>query len=194
MTEKEEKKLRKIVDNYKWKSSHVVDLEKVVEYCNFVADNYESPDLQHIISGVFKYAIISYIKSFTPSKRTPLTMKYIADLPGEPIKVHEYYKKFRDQSIAHFEGIYDTAQLGIEHNEDNGEEQLIVLNLWKHLEDKKYVIQLRDIAQHIMNKLNNELLQEHAKILQIVKTYPDLFMQGEMGCRFNERNEIIDLE
>jgi hypothetical protein len=45
-----------------------------------------------------------------------------------------------------------------------------------------------------MNKLNNELLQEHAKILQIVKTYPDLFMQGEMGCRFNERNEIIDLE
>ncbi len=94
-----------------------IDLLNAIKYLE-IALNTEDTIIKE---GMFRIALILYIKCFNNSGRgrvqLPLAKTY-KDIPGEPIECYNKLKTIRDKYIAHDENDFLSAKLGMVLNED----------------------------------------------------------------------------
>ncbi|HMN33757.1 MAG TPA: hypothetical protein PKA54_10335 [Chitinophagaceae bacterium] len=94
-----------------------IDLKKATEYLDISIQTEDTT----IKEGLFKIALILYIKCFNNSGggRIQLPLKKVyKDIPGEPVECYNKLKKIRDKFIAHDEGDFNEAKLGMVLNEN----------------------------------------------------------------------------
>ncbi len=174
----EELAAKKYIKQYAWKGLHKSNLEEIVSICDFIIENYDCEKLQTVISALYKYSILSFVKEFTPTKAScPLDHKYIKNLDGDAEKVFEYYKKLRNKYIAHNESIYDLVALSIK--EDRYENAVYVHVLRKLFDNIDHIVQFKKMNLFIIKSLENELIEDNSKIIMLANKYPKYFLHSK---------------
>jgi hypothetical protein len=190
MTDEEKKKIRNRITRFLNYQSHSNDLTSVIKLCEYVMENYENDKNLLIISSLYRYAVITYGKSFVSGSRYMIPESIFKDLPGELIVAHHYFLDFRNKSIAHREDSYDTINAGIQKDVTGKIVNILSIETKKMIDDVEGVIQLKLLASKIIEHLSKRIENEKEKVMNIIQDNEWLDTKEPMGASINKNGDL----
>lgn len=107
--------------------SILLDLNSVMETCKRLTQLLKEDSEDWIlIENLWTAALIRYVRCFASGKRLGLSEDIYADLPGDAIEVHRFYKNLRDKHIAHSVSPYEQLEVGLVLSPEDSAERKIV--------------------------------------------------------------------
>lgn len=140
------------------------DLHRVIDTCTRLLAELEQEHQDNLlIDALWTAALIRYVRCFASGQRNRIREEILADLPGDPIGTHRYFKDMRDKHIAHsvnpFEEITIGAVLSVDGRNVEG---IAMLSRTLICINKEGVETLRDLAGAVQHKViaNAQLQQQ----------------------------------
>lgn len=123
-----------------------------------------------IIRSLWTSALVTYIRCFTSGKRrSKLSSNIFANLNGDPIGTHQYYKDTRDKHIAHPVNIFEEMKIGIIPSDSFPKSPSYIglghLYAFRLTDEKEGVAQLGRLAYIALGYTNNQIKETEVKVL-----------------------------
>jgi hypothetical protein len=129
-----------------------------------------------LIDALWTAALIRYARCFATGKRKPLDLALIANLPGDPLGAHNYYKNQRDKLAAHSVNPFEEAQVGLALSAPTEENRQVVgiVEFVGRLvsSDEAGVKQLGALARELRQRVEEQIAVVKERVLARAKTEP----------------------
>jgi hypothetical protein len=157
--------------------SIAADLRSTDEICQRLVKCLEDPSADKVLIDALSTAsLVRYARCFVTGKRATLDTQRIAHLPGDPIRVHEYYKDLRDKLAAHSVNPFEETLVGLALSDPLTEPRLVLgtatLSRRHIAHDKHGVEQLGRMACEFLKSLTTEIEQCQAEVLAEAQSHP----------------------
>ena len=153
------------------------DLKAAIDTCSRLAELLREDSKDGVlIDSLWTTALIRYARCFASGKRYGLGEEILADLPGDPIGAHRWYKNLRDKHIAHsvnpFENVLVGAVLAPQDSAEKGVIGVSILVGRHMVADIAGVEQLGRLCTILGRKIAELIKDSKEKVLQIAKAMP----------------------
>ena len=131
------------------------------------------PD-ETLVRSLWSSALISYVRCFGSGRRVHLEPSIYAQLPGDPIGTHQYYKDTRDKHIAHPVNAFEEVRVGVAISEAGEPIGVGHLATFRVCDAAEGVAQLGALASVAMQHVGNIFKPLEETILARAKESPEL--------------------
>jgi hypothetical protein len=150
------------------------DLLLTEQMCERLLDLLRAPSSDPIlIEALWSAALVRYSRSFTTGKRQTLDPSLVADLPGDPMSAHVYYKNQRDKFIAHSVNPFEQSVVGLVLSPPDSETRQVIgvadLVLRQISADEHDVRQLGALANEMRKQVELQIDDGKKKVLAAAK-------------------------